>query len=95
MTQLRDYPYWPAESLPDVRQQMREIANIRKDDITQFANLPSVFIAGRKVGRVPTGSADVLATDRVGDVNWTTGFLYILVDNAGTATWRRVALASW
>ena len=95
MITFKDYPYWSAETLEEVRTQLRQITNIRKDDITQIWNISSQFIMGRKVGRIPTSSANVIDGDRVGDVNWTTSFFYILVDNAGTATWRRVALSSW
>jgi hypothetical protein len=95
MTSFKDYPYWSAESLDEVKEQLRQITNTRKDDITQIANLSNVFVAGRKVGRVPSGSADVLAGDCVGDVNYSASFLYILIDNAGTPAWRRVALSAW
>ncbi len=92
---LKDYPYWGAETLEQVREQLRLITSIRKDDITQFTNLTSVFGGGRKVGKRPTSRTDVTAEDKVNDVNWTPTYLYILTDNSGTAVWRRVALGSW
>lgn len=95
MTTFKDYPYWPAETIDDVKTQMRQIASVRKDDITVIQNLPNIFISGRKTGRIPTSSADVVNGDKVNDFNWDTGFLYILVDNTGTGEWRRVALSSW
>jgi hypothetical protein len=50
---------------------------------------------GRKVGRVPSSSADVITGDKVGDFNYDISYIYVLVDNAGTGTWRRATLGSW
>lgn len=95
MTVFKEYPYNALTSLDDAKELLRQITNIRKDDITQINNLVNVFISGRKVGKVPTSSADVDATDRLGDVNWDTSYIYILIDNSGTAEWRRASLGSW
>jgi len=96
MTTFREYPYYPSENLEDVKELLRQIINLRKDDISVISQITSSFISGRKVGKIPTGSADVdPAKDKVGDVNYTASFLYILIDNAGTPAWRRVALAAW
>lgn len=72
----------------------KDVARKRQEDIAEFNNLPNVFINGRKVNKVPTGSTDI-ADSRVGDFNFTVSFLYICVNNSGTAAWRRVALGSW
>ncbi len=95
MTTLKDYPYWPAETFADVQRQLREITNVRKDDIAQFRNLPEIFVSGRTVGKIPASSTDVAASDRLGDRSNDDSFFYLLVDNAGTAEWRRVALGSF
>lgn len=95
MTTLKDYPYYSAETVQDIKQQLRDICNIRKDDITQIQQLPDILFRARKVARIPTSSADVIAGDRVGDINYTVDYLYILIDNSGTAVWRRAALSSW
>lgn len=92
---FKDYPYWGAENLEEIREQLRQITNTRKDDISTISQITSSFVSGRKVGRVPSSSADVLVTDKVGDINYTASFLYILVDNAGTPVWRRATLAAW
>lgn len=92
---FKDYPYWEAEDLQHVKTQIRQICNVRKDDIAQISNLINVFVGGRKVGKVPSSSIDVVATDRLNDINWDNSYLYILIDNAGTAEWRRAALGSW
>lgn len=96
MTTLKDYPYFPAANEAEAREQLRQICNIRKDDITQIQNLSSTFLAGRKVGKVPASSADVdAATDKVNDINWDASYIYVLIDNAGTPVWRRATLAAW
>lgn len=67
----------------------------RVQDVREWDNLPQRFILGRKVGRVPSSSADVIAGDKVGDFNVTATYAYFLIDNGGTAAWRRVAVSSW
>lgn len=95
MTTLRDYPYWSAETPEDVKTQLRLITNLRKDDITQISNLTNIFIGGRKVGKIPSASNDVTAIDRIGDFNVTATYAYYLINNSGTAEWRRVAVGAW
>lgn len=95
MTTFKDYPYWAAATLKDTIDQVQQICHIRKDDITQIQNLPNVFLQGRKVGKIPTTSADVSPADKINDFNWTAGFLYILIDNSGTPVWRRTALGAF
>jgi hypothetical protein len=92
---FKEYPYYPVETLEDVRDQLRDICYTRKDDIATISKIPSSFVSGRKVGKVPTASNDVEVTDRLGDINYDASYLYILIDNSGTPAWRRVALSSW
>ena len=95
MIVFRDYPYWPALTLGHVIDILRDICNARKDDISQIANIGNIFISGRKVGRIPTSSSDVIDGDKVGDFNVTDSFAYYLIDNGGTGEWRRVAVGSF
>lgn len=95
MIVFRDYPNWSPETLDDVKQHLREIENVRKDDITQVSNLVNIFVSGRKVGKVPASSLDVTDGDKVDDINWDASYLYILVDNAGVGEWRRASLGVW
>lgn len=95
LVSFKDYPYWPAETQEDVKQQLREITSVRKEDITQIGNLVNIFMQGRKVGKIPSASNDVTANDKVGDFNIDASFAYFLVDNAGTGVWRRVAVGSF
>lgn len=83
------------DSFEDMLSFVRYICRTRDDDVTESANYPNVFIRGRLVGKIPTGSADVDSTDKIGDINFTDDYMYVLVDNSGTAEWRRVALGTW
>lgn len=74
---------------------LMQISRLREEDITDRNTFEAIFMKGRKVGKVPTASNDVAATDRIGDFNYTASYFYILVDNSGTPTWRRTALGSW
>jgi hypothetical protein len=65
---------------------MRQIANIRKDDITQIQNLASIFLGGRLVGKIPANSADVAPTDRINDVSRDNTNTYVL-QNAASPQW--------
>ena len=67
------------------------ISRIREEDIIDRNSFPSIFMKGRKVGKVPSASNDVAATDRAGDYNYSTSYFYLFV---GTA-WRRIPLGSW
>lgn len=92
---MNPYPNFDQDNPDDVARFCTFVNRERGNDITQFNSIYQTFIMGRKVGKIPTSSADVATTDRLGDVNWTSSYLYILVDNSGTPSWRRVALSSW
>lgn len=79
----------------DIYRAFLDVVRIRREDVIDYNNLDKKFILGRKVSRVPSSSTDVLDTDREGDVSMTSSYLYVLIDNAGTLAWRRVALSSW
>lgn len=92
---MNQFPVMVVRSESDLYTLARYILKERKNDINDFNNLQNVFMAGRKVGKIPTGSADVIPTDRAGDFNYDASYFYILVDNGGTAVWRRTALSAW
>lgn len=79
----------------DIKTVLRQMLQSRQSDIGEWNNLPQVFVSGRKVGKIPTGSADVISTDQAGDINYDANFLYICVPNAGTVVWRRIGLSTW
>ena len=92
---MKEYPSLSPDSAEDQKTFMRFAIKERKNDVNDFTNLKNVFMSGRKVGKIPTGAADVTDGDRVGDFNCNASFLYILIDNAGTAEWRRATLSTF
>lgn len=82
------------ETIEDVSAFCREAARLREEDVSDFNNLSNVFMRGRKVDKIPSSSSDI-ADSRVGDFNYDTSYLYICVDNSGTAVWRRVAIGAF
>lgn len=90
----RSYNYVESENPTHIADFCREVARLREEDIEDFNNLSNIFMRGRKVGKIPTGSTDVAATDRLGDFNYDANYLYLCVDNSG-AVWRRITLGSW
>jgi hypothetical protein len=96
---MRPYTKLLGENLQEVIDSLREIVEVRRNDIQDFDNLNNVFISGRRVGRIPSGATDVIDGDKVNDFNIAddsgTVYLYSLVNISGTAEWRRVALSSW
>ena len=92
---MREYPFFEREDLKSISNIIRFVIKERKNDVNDFFNLKNIFMSGRKVGKIPTGASDINIADRLGDFNYDTSYIYIVVDNAGTAEWRRASLASW
>lgn len=96
MNQFKEYSYKKFTTLDQVIDTLTDITNKRKDDISVIKSLPDNFIAGRKVNKIPTSSADVVpGIDLIGDISYNASFLYILINNAGTPVWRRAALGAF
>lgn len=89
---MKDYPRYNGPQ--DADSMLRYISKERKNDIRDFISLKDVFISGRKVDKIPTGSSDISTSDRVGDFNYDASYLYLCIDNSGAA-WRRVSLSTW
>lgn len=92
---MNNYPRLISKTLDQLYDFCGEVRKERLNDIKDFDNLTNRFMSGRKVGKIPSASSDVDATDRIGDFNYTASYLYILVDNSGTPVWRRATLGSW
>ena len=92
---MKTYPQIVTNSIDNHSEILRQITRLRNEDIGDFDNLQNQYIGGRKTNRIPSGSADVLATDRVGDLTYDLSFGYFLIDVGGTVAWRRWALSAW
>lgn len=92
---MQSYPVIPqGADIEDLVKSAQYVQRLREDDVNEFNNLVNVFMRGRKVGKIPTGSADIDASDRVGDFNYDASYLYLVIDNSGAA-WRRISLGVW
>lgn len=92
---MRTYPSLRANTIRDIADVIQFITRERDKDVRDWNNLTQTYIAGRKVEKIPTSSADVAAGDRINDFNWDASYLYLLINNAGTGEWRRVALGAF
>jgi len=94
---MKLYPTLKEATVDSIFQWLKFVVRSRSEDVQEFNNLQNIFILGRKVGKVPSASNDVVASDKIGDFNpdGTTGYVYFLVDNSGTAEWQRATLGSW
>lgn len=90
---MKQYPMVRNDA--DLLRWAREVNAAREEDRRDWLNLPQTFVSGRKVGKIPTGSSDVAASDRAGDWNWDSAYLYYAVESGGSLVWRRIASASW
>lgn len=93
---MKLYPILKDNTLKGIFEWLKFVVRARSEDIQEFDNLQNTFIAGRKVGKVPTASNDVVAAeDKVGDFNVTATYAYFLINNAGTPVWRRAAVGAF
>ena len=91
---MKTYPRDIKDDAVSCGNALRYISRVREEDMRDWNNLSNTFMRGRKVGKVPTSSADVATDDRLGDFNYDASYMYLCVDNSG-ATWRRITLGSW
>lgn len=91
---MKDYPSIEPDSLDSALTLMRYITKERTNDVKDFDNIKNLFMSGRKVGKIPTGAA-AASDDRLGDFNYDSNYWYIVVNNSGTAEWRRIAYTAW
>lgn len=92
---MKDFPSIQPRTLQDVIDVLRYITKERPNDIKDYINLNNRFISGRKVAKIPSGASDISSDDRVGDFSFDSSYVYVCIDNSGTAEWRRTALSSW
>lgn len=95
---------WPSilnvRTWEDLKEVVKGMLATRERDIQNFVNLQRIYVAGRKVSKIPASSADYDPdTDYIGDQNYAndagTYYFYLLVDDgAGSAVWTRTLLDS-
>lgn len=92
----KPYPRLHSMELPEVVNVLNYISGLRNEDLGDFNDLNSRFISGRRTYRSPTSATDILPTDKEGDIVFTTGNIFWLVDiGGGTLEWRNVYLSGF
>ena len=94
---MQPFPKLIDETLAGVSGVIRFIVRARDGDVTDNNNLPNIYMRGRRVGKIPTSSSNVVPDDKIGDFSFAVdgSYIYFLVSNAGSPQWRRAALATW
>lgn len=91
---MRDYPQFQPND-PQLIEKLNQLTERRREDVSEYNAIVGRIGTIRKVTRIPSSSADVAVSDRLGDFNWTATDFYYLADNAGTPEWRIIASASF
>lgn len=87
------YPNIPVRpSDDDVHGWVRFATRERATDLQDYNNLDSTR---SRVYSAPSSSTDMRGTEKVGDVAADSSYFYVVVDNAGSLEWRRVAVSSF
>lgn len=77
------------EALDWIRQATRE----REFDLEDYNNQVSTNVTFYNY--TPSSSSDLIGTEKPGDIAVSTSYIYVVVDNAGTLRWQRVATATF
>lgn len=92
---MKLYPILKDETVKGIFDWLKYVVRARSEDVQEFNNLQNIFVAGRKIGKIPSASIDVSTEDKIGDFNVDATYAYYLINNSGTAEWRRVSVGSW
>ena len=85
-------PYPKNSTKENVPNNVDIIARLRDQDIIDRNNFPAIFLSGRSVTKIPASHSDVVASDRLGDLNITKTYAYCLVLDGITPKWGRWAV---
>lgn len=89
-------PYPKVNSDKDFFPALQYIVKERRNDIADFQALETRVGIMRKVEKVPSGSTNIAASDRVGDFSFDSSYIYLCIEStSSTAEWRRATLSTW
>lgn len=92
---LRQWPRLTNDETRSIASVLKFMIQERGNDISEFQNLPNIFVRGRKVSKVPVDSNDIEATDLEGDINYSGNTMWVCVNEGGLLKWKRITLASF
>lgn len=82
-------------TIQDIENWCNTVTRLREEeDLSDFLNLQNVFMAGRKVGKIPTSNSDTSVDDREGDFSFSSDgtSLYVVVNASGTIKWGKISI---
>lgn len=80
-------------TLEEVFDWVRQATRERDIDLEDYNNQIATNVTFYSY--TPADSADLIGTEKAGDIAADTSFIYIVVDNSGTLQWQRVATATF
>lgn len=78
--------------IDDIFDWARHVTQTRDVDLSDFE---AQLASNPKIYPAPASSTDLIGTEKAGDIAADTSYLYVVVDNAGTLRWQRVATATF
>ncbi len=82
----------PQSSLQDVIKWIADVTRNRLLDVEDYKYLTTI---SPEIFSPPSSSSDLVGTEKAGDMAADTNYLYVVVNNAGTLQWRRVAISTF
>lgn len=79
--------------LNEVLEWIRQATREREYDLEDYNNQTSTNTT--IYNYTPASSTDLIGTEKAGDISVTTSYIYVVVNNAGTLRWQRVATATF
>lgn len=90
----RNYKILPPNATPEeIKDWIREATRERELDLADYNNQVSTNVV--YYDYTPSSSSDLIGTEKAGDIAASTSYLYVVVDNAGTLRWQRVATSTF
>lgn len=80
-------------TIEEVYDWIRQVTRERDIDLEDYNNQVSTNVT--YYNYTPSSSTDLIGTEKAGDIAVSTSYLYVVVDNAGTLRWQRVATATF
>lgn len=92
---MQSYPKHITSDPKDIEYNLRIISRIREEDITDRNTFDSIYMRGRKVGKIPVAYNDIISSDRVGDFNYDENYFYLCVQSGSIAIWKTIPFTNF
>lgn len=80
-------------AISEIMDWVRHATRARDTDINDYDDMRTT--SPRIYSYTPANSSDLIGTEKAGDISVDTSYIYVVVDNAGTLQWQRVATATF